>query len=123
MEGVFSRPLPMERVANLLNIMGEVTTSPDGAIAEVSSVTVFAEGPVMIRARGEQELKKKAANLREAVLRAIDCAGCGICLGRCDAHALYLDGQVRIDVARCTHCGACLGPCPAVKFKENELDI
>ena len=123
MEGIFSRPLPMERVANLLNIIGEVTTSPDGNIAEVSSITVFREGPVMIKARDEQELKKKAAGLREAVLRAVDCAGCGICVGRCEANALQLDGQVRIDVAKCTHCGACLGPCPAVRFKENDLDI
>lgn len=123
MEGIFSGTLPMERVANLLNIIGEVTTSPDGGIAEVKSITVFREGPVMIKARDEQELKKKAAGLREAVLRAVDCAGCGICVGRCEVNALVLDGQVRIDVDRCKHCGACLGPCPAVRFKQNDLDI
>src|SRR4030042_6613214 len=78
MEGIFSRPPPMERVANLLNIIGEVTTSPDGNIAEVNSITVFGEGPVMIKARDEQELRKKAAGLREAVRRAVDCAGGGI---------------------------------------------
>ncbi len=123
MEGIFSRPLPMERVANLLNIIAEVTASPDGNIAEVASITVFGEGPIMIRARDEQELKRKATILREVVLRAVDCAGCGICLGRCETGALHLDGQVRVDVSKCTHCGGCLGPCPAVKFKENDLDI
>ncbi|OGS43740.1 MAG: hypothetical protein A3K76_04855 [Euryarchaeota archaeon RBG_13_57_23] len=123
MEGIFSRPLPMERVANLLNIIGEVTTSPDGNIAEVKSITVFREGPVMIKARDEQELKRKAARLREVVFRAVDCAACGICVSRCEANALSLDGQVRIDVSKCTHCGACLGACPAIRFKENDLDI
>jgi phosphoadenosine phosphosulfate reductase len=123
MEGIFSKALPMERVSNMLNIIGEVTTSPDGNIAEVRSITVFAEGPVMIRAKDEKELREKAAKLREVVFRAVDCAGCGICLGRCDKGALMLDGRIRVDSQSCIHCGACLGPCPAVKFRDEELDI
>ena len=123
MEGIFSRPLPMERVANMMNIMGEVTTSPDGSIAESRSVTVFREGPVMIKAPDEETLRNKAALLTEIVQRAVDCAGCGICLGRCKNGALRLEGQVVLDQEKCDHCGACLGPCPAVKFREGELDI
>lgn len=123
MEGIFSSPLPMDRVANLLNILGEVTTSPDGNIAEVRSITVFSEGPVMIKAQDERSLREKAARLKEAVFRAVNCASCGICLARCPSGALSLDGQVHIDVSRCSHCGSCLGPCPAVTFREEELDI
>ena len=123
MEGIFSKALPMERVSNMLNIIGEVTTSPDGNIAEVRSITVFAEGPVMIRAKDEKELHEKAAKLREVVFRAVECAGCGICLGRCDKGALMLDGRISVDSQSCIHCGACLGPCPAVKFRDEELDI
>lgn len=123
MEGVFSRPLPMERVANMLSMIGPVTTSPDMHIAEVQSITVFSEGPVMIKARDEKELKGKASMLKEVVFRAVNCAGCGICTARCKNGALHLDGQVWIDLKKCNHCGACLGPCPAVKFREEELDI
>jgi phosphoadenosine phosphosulfate reductase len=123
MEGVFSRTLPMRMVSNMLNIIGEVTTSPDGNIAEVRSITVFAEGPVMIKAKDERELREKAAVLKEIVFRAVDCAGCGICLGRCRNGALELDGRIRINESRCSHCGECLGPCPAVKFREEELSI
>jgi phosphoadenosine phosphosulfate reductase len=123
MEGVFSRTLPMAMVSNMLNIIGEVTTSPDGNIAEVRSITVFAEGPVMIKAKDEKELREKAAVLKEIVFRAVDCAGCGICLGRCRNGALELDGRIKINKSKCSHCGECLGPCPAVKFREEELSI
>lgn len=123
MEGVFSRPLDMDRVANLLNMVGEVVISPDGRIAESMGMTIFAEGPVMVKAADEDGLKAKAAKLREVVVRAMDCAGCGICVARCPSGALSLDGRLRIDMERCTHCGKCLGPCPVVAFREDQLDI
>ncbi len=123
MEGIFTRALPMERVANLLNVLGEVTASPDGSIAEVRSMTVFREGPVMVKAKDENELREKSARLRELVFRAVNCAGCGICMARCDRGAMSLDGQITIDDSKCVHCGKCLGPCPAVKFRDEELDI
>ena len=123
MEGVFNRPLEMDRVANMLSILGEVATSPGGNIAEVQKITVFAEGPVMVKAKDEQELRRKASELREIVFRAMNCAGCGICVGRCESGALKLDGRVKIDSSICIHCGKCLGPCPVVAFREEELDI
>lgn len=123
MEGIFSKHLDMTRVANLMNIAGRVTTSPDMGIAEASSITVFREGPVMIKAKDETELGMKGSMIREIVLRATNCAGCGICIARCPIGALSLDGQATIDEGRCTHCRACLGPCPAVSFRPDQMDI
>ncbi len=122
-EGVFSKALDMARVANLLNIAGIVTTSPDGGIAEADGMTVFREGPVMVRGKTEELVKKKTDVLREVVLRAMDCAGCGICVARCENGAIRLEGRVVIDSGLCTHCGRCLGPCPVVRFREDDLDI
>ncbi|UCE81265.1 MAG: phosphoadenosine phosphosulfate reductase family protein [Methanobacteriota archaeon] len=123
MEGVFTRTLDMDRVGNLLNAMGVVTLSPDKRIAEVAKVTVFSDGPVMIKANDEERLKTKAAKLKEVVMKATGCAGCGICVGRCPNGALILDGRARIDESLCDHCGSCFGPCPVVAFRENQLDI
>lgn len=123
MEGVFTHPLNMERVGNMLNAIGEVVTSPDGRIAEVDGITVFAEGPVMVKAKDEDELRAKASALKQIVIRAMECAGCGICVGRCPTGALVVDGRTHIDEALCDHCGSCLGPCPVVSFREDEMDI
>lgn len=122
-EGTFTRPLDMARVSNMLNIAGPVTTSPDGAIAEVPGMTVFAEGPVMIRGRTEEQVKGRSELLRDIVLRAMECVGCGICVARCAEGAIKLDGRVTIDADLCTHCGRCMGPCPVIEFREDELDI
>jgi phosphoadenosine phosphosulfate reductase len=122
-EGVFSRPLDMGRVGNLLHIAGPVTTSPDGGIAETTGITVFREGPVMIRGKDEQQVRRRTALVRDIVLRATGCVGCGICLARCDAGALSLEGRVALDPEKCTHCARCIGPCPVVAFAEEELDI
>jgi phosphoadenosine phosphosulfate reductase len=123
MEGIFSKPLEMDRVRNLLNMIGEVVDSPDGNIAEVQKITVFSEGPVMVKAKDEAELRRKVSRVKEVVFRAMNCAGCGICVARCKNGALKLDGRVRIDVESCDHCGSCFGPCPVVAFKEEEMDI
>ncbi|UCE91780.1 MAG: phosphoadenosine phosphosulfate reductase family protein [Methanobacteriota archaeon] len=123
MEGAFSRSLDMDRVGNLLNIIGKVSTSPDRRIAEVDGITVFAEGAVMVKAEDEEDLRSKTSMLTQAVIRAMECAGCGICVGRCLSGALNVDGQVAIDEECCDHCGSCLGPCPVVSFREEELDL
>ncbi len=123
MEGVFTKALDMTRVGNMLNAIGPVTMSPDGRIAEVERITVFSEGPVMIKAKDETELKFKEKMLKEAVLRAMECAGCGICIARCPKEAIVLEGRASIDEELCDHCGSCFGPCPVVQFREDQLDI
>ncbi len=50
----------------------------------------------------------------EARLDADACAGCGVCVERCQMDALALrDGRARLDPTRCVGCGLCVTTCPA----------
>jgi electron transport complex protein RnfB len=41
------------------------------------------------------------------------CAGCGICVDRCQMDALSLEnGTISLDLDRCIGCGLCVGTCP-----------
>jgi len=46
------------------------------------------------------------------------CAGCGLCLERCQMDALSLpDGQAALDPSRCIGCGLCVTTCPTGALK------
>ncbi len=54
----------------------------------------------------------------QIIYESEECVGCGICTGRCDKDALYLEnGRVWINEERCIHCTKCIGPCPAYAFR------
>ncbi len=117
LEGVFDRKLDIDRVANLLNILGEVNIDRNSDSCSINGLAdVYGEGAVVVKGKTEREVDKSAAKLKNIIIRAIECVGCGVCPGRCENDALDVDGQVQIDETKCTHCGKCLGPCPVVDF-------
>ncbi len=116
-KGRFTRPLDLNALSNRLIPLGRV-----GAEAERLLVgdwaEVHPEGGVALRAESVERLQRLAELLREAVLRAEGCAGCGVCVGRCGEGAMTIvEGRAVIDAGRCTSCGACLrGPCPVTAY-------
>jgi phosphoadenosine phosphosulfate reductase len=117
LEGVFDRKLDIEKVANILNILGEVYI--DKAIDSCSVkgiVDVYGEGAVVVKGKTEQDVDKTSRIARDLIIRALGCVGCGVCQGRCEAGAIEVDGRINIDINKCIHCGECLGPCPVVDF-------
>ena len=138
-EGVFNAQLDLDRVANLLNAMGEPEYDPCTAVAALGkSVTIQKEGYVAVKGRDEQEARKRLDEIRQIILRAQNCVGCGVCIGRCRAGALQFGSrksdvgnrnceggadQIWITPEKCLHCGACLGKCPAVDFGEREFEF
>ena len=122
MEGSFSRPLELEMLSGRLHAMGKARIEDDRLFVGDWG-KLDRDGTVTIRAQDAQELGRRVAALREAVLRAQECAGCGICTGRCKTGAASIrKSRMVIDPEKCTQCGACLtGPCPATAYGQEEL--
>ncbi|UCG70721.1 MAG: phosphoadenosine phosphosulfate reductase family protein, partial [Thermoplasmata archaeon] len=122
-EGMYTRRLDMKRVSNLLNILGEIKCDEKTDSCSFEDVDVFGEGGVVVKAENEKEAKKLLGNLKDTILRAHLCVGCGICTGRCDCGALVVDEQVHVDEEKCIHCGECLGPCPVIGYGDREFEF
>jgi len=125
LEGAFDRPLPLDRVARWLSVLGAVTRDHDAGAAETQDgdVTVYAEGAAVVKGPDGDAIRKTLELVKDLVFRAAECAGCGACLSRCDHGAMGWDdgaGVASIDASACVHCGECLGPCPVTGFRAEE---
>ena len=125
-EGVFNKELDMNRVVNIANILGEVVyNSQEGYCTIDELIDIYPEGGIVVKGKNLKDIKKRVKELRAVVFRAMECLGCGICIGRCENQALELDSsksleRVKIIVDLCTHCGNCLGPCPVINYDTHE---
>ncbi len=123
-EGAFDRSLHLDRVANVLSMLGEVTVNLDEGWAMVDNVTVFDTGALIAKGADEAGLREKVERVRRTVVKAEECVGCGVCTGRCSEGALRLElGRVHVDVNSCVHCRRCLEPCPAITFGDSAFDF
>lgn len=123
-EGAFSRPLDLKRVANVMSMIGEAYLNAEEGWAEVDGVTVFEEGALIAKGPDPEKLKEKVERVRRTVVKAEECVGCGVCTGRCSEGALRLElGRIHVEVGRCAHCGRCVEPCPAITFGDNAFDF
>ncbi len=122
-EGVFTKKLDMKRVSNMMNILDEVDYDDKTESCSIENVDVFGEGGLVVRGKGLKNAKKYMDKVRDIIIRAHLCIGCGICTGRCEQRALLLDEQVFVDVEKCIHCGECLGPCPVIGYDDREFEF
>jgi phosphoadenosine phosphosulfate reductase len=124
-EGRFSRPLDTATLASRLLPLGK--THLDGGKLLVGDwAEVGPDGAVVLRAESGERLKSRVEKLKEAVLRSEECAGCGVCTGKCTEGAAGIrKGRMVIDPEKCTQCGACLaGPCPVTAYApETQEDV
>jgi len=116
-EGFFVGNLDMERVANMLTILGEVDYDPEVEAAQLERYVVFKEGLVIIRAESEEILSSQAKDLERVIKKAENCVACGVCLGLCESDAIVIKDQAWIIEENCERCKKCLYPCSAADFE------
>lgn len=123
-EGAFSRDLDLDRVSNVLNMLGPVERGMDEGWCSVGEVTLFREGALMAKGADQERIGKEVERVRRAVVKAEECVGCGVCIARCKEGALGLSqGRIRVEASRCIHCGECFEPCPAISFGDVAFDF
>ncbi|MFQ5910172.1 MAG: phosphoadenosine phosphosulfate reductase family protein [Thermoplasmata archaeon] len=116
-EGFFMGKLDMERVTNMLTILGEVDYDADVEAAQLERFVVFKEGLVIIRAESEDGLASQAKDLERVIKKAENCVACGVCLGLCENDAIIIKEQAWIVEENCERCKKCLYPCSAADFE------
>jgi phosphoadenosine phosphosulfate reductase len=123
-EGAFSRKLDLLRAANLLNMVGDVTTNEEEGWCSIEGVTLFDEGALIAKGKDQKAIREKVERVRRAVVKAEECVGCGVCIARCKEGALRLEqDRVLVISLKCIHCGGCMEPCPAVSFGDTTFDF
>lgn len=117
-EAALSRPIDLERFANFAQILGRtIEKEVNGQWVSVNYITVYREGAIISKANVEADARSAINKLFKLIVRSEQCVGCGLCVARCEQHALYMfNGKVEINPDMCIRCQDCLGPCPAVNF-------
>ncbi|MFQ6106576.1 MAG: phosphoadenosine phosphosulfate reductase family protein [Thermoplasmata archaeon] len=116
-EGFFMDMLDMDRVANMLRILGEVEYDDEVEAAQMERYVVFKEGLVIIRAEDEDQLVSQAKDLERVIRKAENCVACGVCVGLCENDAIVIKDKAWIVEDNCESCGNCLYPCSAADFE------
>ena len=122
-EGHFSRPLDTGVLTSRLLPLGK-TLLDGGKLLVGDWAELGPDGTVLLRAENEERLRARVEKLKEAVARSEECAGCGVCTGKCKEGAAGIrKGRMVIDPEKCTQCGACLtGPCPVTTYSPDTQD-
>ena len=107
--GVFNKELDLQRVAVGLRIFGPVRIAQDRVMSE--ACTVWGNGRIVAR-------KDTFQQSVSAVIRAMECVGCGVCVGYCPSGAIKIvENKFVVDEDKCTGCLECLKVCTVLSFR------
>ena len=127
-EGAFTKAIQMERASNFLVVLGPIERDEHGISVTQEGIEVFAEGAVISRGADTQRVDSQMTDAVDQIFRAIDCIGCGVCVGKCPTESVSMrDNLAWIDEETCVHCNKCMDKCPitsfspAMKFKDWEF--
>ncbi|MCD6381799.1 MAG: phosphoadenosine phosphosulfate reductase family protein [Candidatus Aenigmarchaeota archaeon] len=128
----FTSPI-REHMFEFFKPLGEYqrgVNQPGGAEEKV--IKIGSGNPISIKGFLEKkeiivEIKEKneLKNFERQLLKAMNCIGCGGCIGHCPNGALYIKDKIlRIDDSRCTKCRKCItAPCVSLDYKIEKAVI
>ena len=110
------------KVLKTVPLAGRYLPKKNDTIIETGSSTIFKDGAVTARGTTKEETKENLMNIRDSIMKAWLCAGCGICVAKCPTKAIKLhDNSIIIDPDLCTRCYKCLQNCPILAYKGDPI--
>jgi len=106
------------KISNFLLTLGDVKIGKKLGIINLRgknfTCKIFQTGRFIIKTNNNKEDSRKIVEKAfKTIVRAIYCAGCGICASKCPNNAIsIINGKAVISKALCIHCEKCLGECP-----------
>lgn len=129
--GAFSSSVQLENVNDALPMIGEVKTNQQMNYTRIKgkdySIILYGDGTFKIsfkekETRTRKEVIESINMFVYAVLRSIDCIGCGLCVGKCKENAIRIErGKLEIDKQLCNQCKQCFDVCPIVTVVNREI--
>jgi phosphoadenosine phosphosulfate reductase len=129
LEGRFPYPVDIQRIGNLLHILGKSWTSDalDQVVVQTDGgpVTVYVDGNFKVIASHIKDGKKRMKQLVKLLLRAQKCVKCGFCEIFCPQGAITLGNKnyITLDEKKCIRCAQCLDTCPSLLLFPEKLLI
>jgi len=122
-----SEAFDLTHITNLLKPYGKTSLKETSGIIlfKTSGINfkLFKNGRFYINLESsENELRELAVLILMAIIRGLDCTGCGACVGTCLSHALSIaDHKIWID-ENCNGCLDCYNICPMLTFGHSHLE-
>ena len=113
-------------VADALTTVGKTKYSPDFEIAVVNNkdgtAKVFGGGQVSVVSDSMRQTERLFERTVKAMVRAMMCTSCGICVKACKSDAIKISGGMKVDPSKCTSCGACEKSCMVIHYYDRLME-
>jgi phosphoadenosine phosphosulfate reductase len=119
-EGSFNAAIDLDKLeeTSMLETVGKAAYI-EGAVSLLQGedrAQVFASGTVTARSDTDKKARSLMRKVELSVRRALQCSGCGVCVGKCPKGRIRLIKGAAVVAEGCTCCGKCIDVCPVVKF-------
>ncbi len=110
-------------VEDALRTIGDAKYSDQYEIAllrlPIGRARLFGGGQVSVNSPDARNAREVFDQSVKALVRAMMCTECGICIKGCSRNAITIDGGLRVDPQRCNSCGRCERSCMVIHYHDK----